>query len=306
MDDKSVVAVIVTYFPDGNLPLLIRDLRSQVGLVVVIDNGSDDNVFIQELESLDQQNVKLVCLGENLGIARALNLGATIAEEQGFQYLLTLDQDSRLPSKYIEQMLGLLEVLKSENPRIGFVAPNFVDINSDTEARFSMVSRWWVRTCTCSEHSGYMLTHFAITSGTIYPIRVFKDVGGFREDYFIDHVDSEFCLRLATNGYEMFVNCGVCLRHAIGYRQVYKFMGLTIKPNNHRPLRRYYIARNGLYTALRYFPFSPAYLWLTLLRLAHGTLSVVLYEENKGGKLRMLVKGLGDGIRGKLGPYSPT
>lgn len=305
MDGNSIAAVIVTYFPDGNLPLLISDLRSQVGLIVVIDNGSDDNAYIQELESLNQQNIKLVPLGENLGIAKALNLGAAIAEEQGFQYLLTLDQDSRLPNNYIEQMLRLLEILESENPRIGFVAPNFLDINSHTEARFSIISRWWVRTCTCNEHSGHMLTHFAITSGTIYPIGVFKEIGGFREDYFIDHVDSEFCLRLATKGYGMFVNCDVRLQHAIGYRQVHKFMGLTIKPNNHRALRRYYIARNGLYTALQYFSFSPAYLWLTFLRLVHETLSIVLFEENKGGKLRMLANGMRDGIRGKLGPYSP-
>ncbi|MED0399956.1 glycosyltransferase family 2 protein, partial [Escherichia coli] len=66
-------------------------------------------------------------------------------------------------------------------------------------------------------------------------------------------------------------------------------------------IRKYYIVRNGTYLALKYFKFSKGYFNLNILRVIHETVCVILYENDKIRKLSYMLRGLRDGIKGKLG-----
>ena len=130
----------------------------------------------------------------------------------------------------------------------------------------------------------------------------FQQIGPFAEDYFIDFLDNEYCLRAARMGLAVAVNRDAVLNHAIGTRLRKRLLGIHFKPNNHPPVRRYYIARNSIRTALDYFiPFRP-YLALVVSMLIHEWLSILLFEKGKLVKSRALLSGITDGIRGNMGP----
>ena len=142
---------------------------------------------------------------------------------------------------------------------------------------------------------------FAITSGSLIDYQKHLKVGPFRDDFFIDHIDSEYCIRVSLHNYKIAINCSSQLKHKIGDRTVKKLLGITIKPNNHSPLRRYYIARNGLYICFKYGWFWPSIVFLNFARLAHELISVIFFEDNKFKKIYALMLGVYDAIAGRMG-----
>src|SRR5688500_10357031 len=98
MDDKTSIAsrtcaVVVTYFPDADVLRRARAIASQVGTMVVVDNGSgpahDDT--LHSLTSIP--NLTLLRNDTNLGLAGALNQGLRWAQEHGYVWGLMFDQD---------------------------------------------------------------------------------------------------------------------------------------------------------------------------------------------------------------------
>ena len=75
--------------------------------------------------------------------------------------------------------------------------------------------------------------------------------------------------------------------HRIGTRKTRRLGGLSLSAMNHAPLRRYYLARNGLLVLRRYARSSPLALLANLPTLTQG-LAVLLLERDKLLKLRCL------------------
>jgi len=180
-----------------------------------------------------------------------------------------------------------------------------LDTNSNTYAKFINLTKWSWNTLSCKDNptKDVLFVDFAITSGSLLDYNKYKENGIFREDYFIDHIDSEYCLRASTNNLKIAVNCEICIRHQIGQRTKHKFLGLTIKPNHHDASRRYYIARNGIRTILKYYRRYPSVVSLNFARLVHETISILLYEKHKINKIAALICGIFDGFIGRMGQY---
>src|SRR3989304_2541191 len=108
MDDSShdsICAVVVSYHPDAELPRRLRALREQVARIVVVDNGSgpDSEGLLRGAEQID--GLQLIRNETNLGIGAALNQGVGIARKDGFDWALTLDQDSEPAQDLVSALL---------------------------------------------------------------------------------------------------------------------------------------------------------------------------------------------------------
>lgn len=292
--------IIVTYNPDKDTLSYIANLTGEQNQIIVVDNSTSSI----DLALLEQQpQIEVIRNGGNLGLALALNQGVDMALEKGINDIFLFDQDSRIPEAFIEKMLAFKRE-KAEDDCV-VIAPNFIDTNIGTEARFSILEKWHWHNVSCSDRLEPLNVSFAITSGSLLDGRLYKKLGPFREDYFIDHVDSEYCLRASTQNMKIQVNCNVTLRHTIGARTIKKFLGITIKPNHHSPVRRYYIFRNGTRVSIEYGKNIPSVISLNIARLIHEILSVLLYEHSKWKKIKAMMIGLWHGIVGHMGP-APT
>ncbi|RLI53890.1 MAG: hypothetical protein DRP09_14610 [Candidatus Thorarchaeota archaeon] len=297
--------VAVTFFPDSDAIKNLNRLAKICPLLVIIDNTPHPSSLTLEE---DEPNIILRKYRKNKGLAKALNDGICIAAERGFENIFLLDQDTWVTDGFFHHMLDFKEKMEKSTGVQAIYASNFWDRNSYSFAKFPLLEKFWVRHLSCTagplgHQDGALI---AITSGTLIDYTTYHKIGPFREDYFIDFIDNEYCLRAARHGCKIFVNCAVSVNHSIGYRSKRRLLGVTVKPNHHLPIRRYYIARNGVRTAIEYFRSYPSFSALLLARLAHEIASILFFEKNKGNKLKGLILGFLHGISGKMGEYPFT
>lgn len=284
MTAQSVCAVIVTYNPQ---PLFIDNvlaISEQVGLVVVVDNGSSGETESHLLELETRLGCKVIRNHQNLGIATALNLGMKHALENGFDWVCTFDQDSRVCEGFITAMLDTYR--QAPHPEIvALLTPSYVDRESGVKMRLRRAS------------TGEILA--TMTSGTMMPASAIRKLGFFDECLFIDAVDTEFCLRARRNGMLILQSPAVLL-HSLGRTTYHHLFGLRYGTTNHSPGRHYYISRNRLRLLARYATDWP-WVWREIARLLFDAVKIGLVEDNKLKKFRAMAVGTIDALSGKVG-----
>lgn len=296
---RGVAALIITYFPDVGLPERIVALLAEFDRVAVIDNGSDEAA----LASLSQfgERVTVQRNGSNLGIATALNQGIRTLADEGFEWVVTFDQDSAVRPGFLSSMLRTLNAAPDRS-RVALIGANRIDPDSPVPHRWLRPRRAFpfFERVTCQEAStGVTLV---ITSGALTSIAAFEDLGGFRDELFIDLVDNEFCLRAREHGYRILVSCGAQLLHKVGNKATSRAAGVQVSATHHSPLRKYYLFRNSIAVMKSHGRTQPHWLAYHLLSLGEVVLGILLWESGKAGKLKACALGLFDGLSGETGP----
>ena len=296
---EKCACVVVTYFPDSSCLEHLNYLTKLCQRVVVVDNTPGE----KQVSFPATRNLTVLRLGENRGLAFALNKGIRTAGAYGLENLFLLDQDSVVPEDYFSNMLRFKANTDLRYRNCAMYVPNFWDRNSHTFARFPVLTPFTIRHWTCENMRAVRTNEvlIAITSGTLITYSMYKKLGPLRDEYFIDFLDNEYCLRAGKMGLKIAVNCDVTLNHSIGKRTRHSLMGLPIKPNYHSPLRRYYIARNGLRTAIDYFAYYPSYSALIVIRLIHEIVSILIYEDKKLKKIHAFICGIYHGLINRMG-----
>lgn len=289
----KVAAIIVSYNPDNNLLDSVNLLINQVEKIIIVDNGSKDKnkKDINLIKDIDSKKINIIFNEENLGIATALNIGVKQALNDGYDWILTMDQDSKASSNMIEKMLEIYNNIdKNERNNILSIFPNFVDerVQSIEEN---------------SNMGSYEYVDADITSGNLLKAEVFDKVGFFDDSLFIDLVDTDFCMRLNEKNIKMIKVRDAILYHSLGESQSVKSGLLKFNTSNHSALRRYYMTRNRFYTWEKYKDLNSFTLNRDKNLFKKEFVKIILGEKDKVNKIRMVFKGYKDykkGIRGKL------
>ncbi|MFE5324054.1 glycosyltransferase family 2 protein [Paenibacillus sp. NPDC056579] len=290
---KQCASVIVTYNPTNVVVELIYQLLSQGAYVIIIDNGSKESREIHEIKKANHQKLLFCQFDQNVGLALAQNKGIEIAQKLCVDYISFFDQDSECPQNYIESMMKCFSDEKYLNYKIGILAPNYYDKNTNQFARFAKLESTTYRHIECVGASKEPVdVSFVISSGSMMPVSLFKEIGLFVDNFFIDQVDTEYCLRAISNGYKVLVNPDCIIIHTIGNRTKETLLGVVIKPNHHSEMRKYFIVRNGMKTVFWYGMRFPGFTVLMLSRLGHDFLGVLFFEEKKIRKIFYMFKGL--------------
>ena len=267
---KLIAAVVVLHNPPKSVLQNVETYRSEVEVLYIVDNSPDlCRELVDTVKRLDK--VTYLTAGKNVGIAAALNIAARKALEEGYDYLLTMDQDSAASDGMISILYGNFV----QNSAIGLVTP----FHQDRNAPLPMPEQEVERVTT------------AMTSGNLLFLGAYMTVGGFMEKLFIDYVDVEYCLRLQVHGFSIVRANRAILFHSLGHFTPKKFFGMIVHPTNHSPSRRYYQTRNRIYVRYlygdkfpSYFKRDKKYLWGTIVK-------IILYEEQKFQQLVMIFRG---------------
>jgi rhamnosyltransferase len=121
-----------------------------------------------------------------------------------------------------------------------------------------------------------------------------------RSDLFIEHVDTEWSLRALSAGYRCYCVPNAVLMHSIGDSAV-KLFGKNIYL--YSDSRYYYKLRNEVYLA-RLKTMGKNWRAYILPAILYHFVIYVAFSKNRLAVFRLLVKAIGDGIRGSLGPLS--
>ena len=270
----KLAGMVTLYHPEESVLENIRSYLSEVDVLYVLDNTEEpEEKWAQAFSSMER--VRYVPFHENRGISYALNYALEAAKD--FDFLLTMDQDSRFPAGAMKKYKEELARYDAAHPgRAAMYTVDYDEKETDTAPRDIAVG---------------------ITSGSILPVAIASAIGGFDEALFIDEVDSEYCYRAEDRGYHIVKFPSIPLHHSLGeptYHRLFCFHYMTL---NHAPIRRYYIARNKIYVARKYPRLRKSYA-MKLVKLLGG---IVLSEKDKWDKVEHILEGVRDGFLGRMG-----
>jgi rhamnosyltransferase len=290
-----VCAVVVSYNSDSFCGRCIRQIIDQADHTVIVDNGSGGEC-LERIRSLASERATVVLKPSNLGIAAALNIGIRQAHDLGFELFLLLDHDTELLPGAIGYLVSVREACRLALGRspdiVGGAYVEHCDGVPCNPPDLSVASPDWIEELV------------VITSGSLIDWRTFADCGLFREDFFIDMVDHEYCLRLRLRG-GLVVRTRIPVgRHRLGeMARVSSILSLgrlrTV--TNHTATRRYYQVRNLVLLKRLYGGQFPDFMRAQRRELRSQLRHVLKYEHHRWSKLWAAWSGLVDGWRGIAG-----
>jgi rhamnosyltransferase len=294
----GVCAVVITYNPDASSLECVGDILKAAAHTVIIDNRSGETCR-QKLRELASPRVTLVENPDNAGVAAALNQGIRTAADLGYRWFLLFDQDTTIFSTTINELVGILnECLAGLGPKFGLLGTNFFHRLGDgtiEEAKvpFCPGQRWLAKEA-------------CITSGTILSLDGFAAIGPFREEFFIDHVDHEYCLRAQHKGFVVARTVWPLMVHRLGLldkRRSWMSFGSNKTVTMYSPLRHYYQIRNAIILAREYEKEFPATIGLVRKTNRREMRRALKYEGQFFRNLMSIILALRDGRRGIAGKY---
>jgi rhamnosyltransferase len=264
--NQTIAGLIVTYNHEiHRFNRVLYSALSQCHKVVIVDNYSFNYLEILRCVALtgERHNVTVIRNTKNLGLAAALNVGKTfVLKEFSPDYVLFLDQDTVPSFRYVSTLLDELAV-----------AGNFMKIGVinalSRECKLNnflskLVSLVFLDLLTIRKNLSSHLVEptFVIISGSIIRADLLATVS-FREGFFLDWVDYDFCIRARKAGYSIVLLKKVLLSHSLGTTKHFGRLEVLYEPS----FRYYLIVRNArilfeegkisffrlLYSAIRWF-----------------------------------------------------
>jgi rhamnosyltransferase len=304
----------------------VTRILGQVGALVIVDNGSGSEARAMLERIAADPRISLVLNPANLGVARGLNLGVEHARAAAFGWVLLLDQDSDL---HEDMLRSLIEVLAAypEPCRLAVIGAGFDEETRPARepgapqpgapqpgapqpgAREPGPREPGPREPGARQpgarqpRAAWEEVESVITSGSLIPLAVHAAVGPFREEFFIDYVDSEYCFRARSRGYRVIRTTQPLMSHTIGAPTRNSVLGVSKWTTNHSPDRRYYIARNDTVMLREYGGYKfGSWAWKSFGRRLRTCRRILLYESSKASKIAAVWAGWWAGVRGRMGP----
>jgi GT2 family glycosyltransferase len=207
------VAVVVLYKTAIEDSVTVQSLmaaRAETSLpvhVLIVDNSAVEGAA----EAVVAQGVTYLPALGNLGLSNAYNRALEFAERAGFDWLITLDQDTALPSIFLRELEG---VLAEVGPRleIGAIVPQIVaggQLVSPYDFEWGARARYLPR--------GYVgvpdTRVFAFNSAAIVRVEAVRQVGGYSPYYWLDCSDAYLFDALWRYGKRVYVAGNLCVGH---------------------------------------------------------------------------------------------
>jgi GT2 family glycosyltransferase len=151
---------------------------------------------------------------ENGGLATAYDYALEIAHEEGFDWLLTLDQDTTLPIDFLRKLCHAAAFVATM-PTVAAIAPH---ISSDGRvlSPFILMKRWMLTRNIPDGFVGIPLENvYAVNSASTIKVSALKAVGGYDPRFHLDYSDLAIYHRLNCQKLRVFVAGNIHVDHEV-------------------------------------------------------------------------------------------
>ncbi|MGL5056159.1 MAG: glycosyltransferase family 2 protein [Fusobacteriaceae bacterium] len=267
---NEISAVVVWYNPTLEEVKNIKSYLEFINCLYIFDNTPNKkNDYLLKGLKLDINKIKYVSLGENKGIAFALNYIANLSYLKKYKWLLTMDQDSHFSNDTFKNYL--LETKDMNLSEVGIISPTYHYHNKELKIKNEIEE-----------------LEVVITSGNLVNLNIWKRLNGFDEKLFIDEVDHEYCYRLKRNRIKIYRYGKVILNHVLGKSCEKNILGKKISYTEHNAIRKFYIFRNSLYIMKLY----PEYRNQYIKKLFKEVIKILFLEKDKIDKIKSIFSGV--------------
>jgi rhamnosyltransferase len=304
MRPDNIHAVIVAFHPEEErFMAAVRATLAQVGAVIVVDNGGPGSRAGELIRQRGLPGCTLLRMDVNTGVAAAQNVGIQHALSGGADYVLLLDDDSIAGDGMVERLVAAIRDSAGRGVKVAAAGPRFVEEQSGAESKFIRYGALGAVRFECADEHAVLQADMLIASGTLITAAALRDVGPMDEALFIDHVDTDWCMRARSRGYQLLGVCAAALSHRLGDGPSYSFAGRRIFCRS--PDRHYYIFRNSILLYRR--PHAPAG-WVVgdAVKLFALSLAIAACCSPRWQHMAAMASGITHGFCRRTGPRPAT
>lgn len=172
---KNVAIGIVTYGPSESLLFRLQNAVEEGFVVYLFDNSPNEELIRKFGQGFNCEKFKYLTCGKNVGLGYGISAVCAQAYYESHKALVFFDQDT----VFDKATLNFIEDFYINKPNLS-TEYSVVVFNSKNSGPFKEVI-------------------FAISSGSLFFLENLKKIGWHNENYFVDCVDYEFCLRSSNN-----------------------------------------------------------------------------------------------------------
>ena len=284
-----LAGVVILYNPEADVSENVASYIDSIDRLFIVDNHNGEDIA-NRIAQTNPNKVEILTNKENEGIAKPLNRVLELCRKEGFDLLLTMDQDSRFLPGHMDAYRKEIEMYdwtKTFGLGPTAVAREVCEKSSPSVPQQRL--RW---------KAVYRL----ITSGNVVSVKVASEISGYNEDLFIDEVDFEICYRALEAGYLLFQTSDILFGHRLGNPLTKRFIWRDIQAMNHPPIRKYYIVRNQLVVWRRFHRIDEVFFFSHYILVCVLDFFKIFYmEPNKLKKANFYLMGIIDALRGRMG-----
>ncbi len=282
----KVCGVVITYFPPDGIEQRLSAIAALVDALVIVDNSGSGPVARALRVIADRLGADLISNPQNLGVAAALNQGVAFAREHHAARVLFFDHDST-PLEGFRHEMDAIWARCGADKQPGIVGCNYV-LSGRSGAHFR------------EDGDGFVPVDHVITSGSMYDTAMLTKLGPFRDEFFIDGIDVEYCWRALADGYCVCRTTRPLLKHALGNPVQYTLLSYRLGTSNHPAFRRYFMARNTVLILREYLFRLPRPALNLISTQLKGFILLAAFESHRSKKLGFAFLGLWHGLLGRV------
>ena len=296
----TIHAVIVAFHPQTDrFVAALGAVLPQVAAAVIVDNSGPGSPVDALVREHAPQRCTLLSMSGNTGVAVAQNAGIRHALSAGADAILLLDDDSVAGEGMVARLATELSDAAARGAKVAAAGPRFEEEQSGVHSRFVRYGMLGPVRLPCTDEGRVLDVDMLISSGSLIPADTLREVGLMDEALFIDHVDTDWCMRARSRGFRLLGVCGARLSHRLGDRAPHSFAGRRIFFRSAD--RHYYMFRNSI--ALYRRPHAPAG-WIVgdALKLLSLSVAIAAGCAPRGEHIAAMASGIAHGFRGRMGP----
>jgi len=287
-----IAATIICYHPQlASVARLVHRIADEVEIIIIHNNGGAKS---SELKALHTK-VIISCTQTNSGIAIPLNRAIRLAIKLHCQYFVAFDQDSTPKSGMLTELKSVLTGYQKINKKAIAIGPTLIDKRDKKNKVYAFPNS--SDQYRCKESQEVSEVSHLITSGCLIDLSKWESRFNFREELFIDLIDTQWCWNIASAGYIILGAKNIEMLHELSDEIIdLNFFSLT----RYSPVRRYYQIRNAL-SIYRSDHLTRTQQYFLLKGVILNLFSAAFTDRSRLSSIRHCVRGLIHAFKNRLG-----
>ncbi len=300
MTEKKLATVTVTY---NRKELLLKNIKAivsqsyNIDCIIIVDNHSTDNTKEAVMEKFPNNNIKYIYLDENIGGAGGFYTGCKYAYDNGYDWIVLMDDDGR--PKNNDTIGNLMKEIQrkhlNENDKIMI---NSLVLCDEINLSFKMFSQQdTIENIKAKSENGVILNNISPFNGTLISKGLIQEIGFPNKELFISYDEKDYNYRAKKADAYIATVIDSLYSHPANYmknaRKVNIF-GKRVIFYISSPWKLYYSTRNATFV---YKDNKKKVFRYIITRF----ISIWVVKCKKIECIKMMIKGYKDGKKGRLG-----
>ena len=304
-EHKKLATVTVTY---NRKELLLKNIRAviaqdyDIDCIIIVDNHGTDNTEEAVMAEFPNNKIKYLYLEENTGGAGGFYTGCKYAYDNGYDWVLLMDDDGR--PKNNDTIKNLMSIIENKELK----ASDKVILNSlILKDDFKLTFQLFLATDTIEDikekaEDRIILNRICPFNGTLVSRGLMEEIGFPDKNYFIINDEFDYCCRakganayIATVTNSLYYHPSNCPDNV----KEIDILGKKYFFSVSKPYKVYYATRNLIHTYKKNKKvIGRKYVAKCLIKTI---ISICIVKCEKIKTFKMLIKGYKDGKNGILG-----